>query len=162
MTSWAAASVIAPATTGAPPSTAPAVSSSTAATSISAAVIAWPTFVRGPSVETFATWSRRVALARRWLGEGISDADRFAGQQSHIRGLDGSLISACRRVHLSALILHLLNFFFDRVDDMVEFLEFLQEVGDVKESIAIEANVHKRRLHAGKHACDTALIDAAN
>jgi hypothetical protein len=111
-------------------------------------------------VETFATW--HVAEARSWLGECVSDADRFAWQQSHIRGLDGPLISACRRVHLSALILHLLNFFFDRVDDMVEFLEFLQEVGDVEEGVAIEADVHKRRLHAGKHACDTTFVDAAN
>src|SRR5579859_3179466 len=139
-----------------------AISSSTAATSISAALIARPTFVRGPSVETFATWSRRVALAQGWLGERVSNTDRFAGQQSHIRRLDRALLSACRRVHLAALILHFLNFFFDRVDDMVEFLELLKEVGDVEESVAIEANVHKRRLHAGKHACDTAFIDAAN
>lgn len=113
-------------------------------------------------METFATWNWRVALARGWLGESVSNADRFTGQQGHIHGLYGSLLSACRRVHLAALILHFLNFFFDRVDDMVEFLELLKEVGDVEESVTIEANVHKRRLHAGKHACDTALIDAAN
>jgi hypothetical protein len=118
--------------------------------------------MRGPSAEAFATRSWRIALALGCLGEHVSNADRFTGQQSHVRRLDGTLLGACRRVHLSALILHFLNFFFDRVDDMVEFLEFLQEISYVEESVAIEANVHKRRLHAGKHACDTAFIDAAN
>src|SRR5579864_6169029 len=163
MTSRSAASATSTAVAaGASASTAPAVSSSTAAASISAAIVARPRFVRGSSVEIFATRSWRVALAQGRLGESVSNADCFTGQQSHIRRLDGSLLSACRRVHLSALILHFLNFFFDRVDDMVEFLEFLQEVGDVEESVAIEANIHKRGLHAGKHACDTAFIDAAN
>jgi len=113
-------------------------------------------------VGTFATWSWRVALARGRLGECVSDADGFPGQQGHIHGLDGSLISACRRVHLSALIRHFLSFFFDGVDDMVEFLEFLEEVGDVEECVAIEANVHEGRLHAGKHACDSSFVDAAD
>src|SRR5579864_4754023 len=165
MTSRAAASPIATSAAvaaGASASTAPTVSSSTAAASISAAIIARPTFVRRPSVETLATRSRRVALTQGGLGERVSNADRFTGQQSHVRRLNRALLSARRRVHLAALILHFLNFFFDRVDDMVEFLELLKEVGDVEESVAIEANVHKRRLHAGKHACDTAFIDAAN
>lgn len=162
MTSRTAASAIAPTATGASAPTATAVSSSTAAASVSAAIVARPPFVRGPSVEILATWSCAMALARGWLGECVSHADRFAGQQGHVRGLNGSLIRAGRRVHLSALILHFLDFFFDRVDDMVEFLELLEKVGDVEESVAIEANVHKRRLHAGKHACDSSFVYAAD
>jgi hypothetical protein len=37
----------------------------------------------------------------------------------------------------------------------------LHEVGDVEEGVALQANLHEGRLHAGKHARDAAVVDGA-
>ncbi len=47
------------------------------------------------------------------------------------------------------------------LEDLVIFFLVLVEVGNVKEGITIEADIHKRRLHAGEHAANPPLIDTA-
>src|SRR5689334_17616392 len=42
---------------------------------------------------------------------------------------------------------------------LVITLHVFQEVGDVKERIALQAYVDERRLHARKHACDFAFVN---
>jgi hypothetical protein len=66
------------------------------------------------------------------------------------------------RKHLSTLVLHLLDFFFYGGDDVIEFLDFFEEVCYVEESVAIEADFHEGRLHAGKHAGDSSLVNTAD
>jgi hypothetical protein len=66
------------------------------------------------------------------------------------------------RKYLAALFLHLLHFLFDGRDDLVVLLDSFEEVADVEEGVAIEADIHKGRLHAGQHASDTAFVNAAN
>ena len=44
--------------------------------------------------------------------------------------------------------------------DVVEPFNFFQEVADVQEGVAIQADFDERRLHTGKHARDLALVDA--
>ena len=63
---------------------------------------------------------------------------------------------------LAALVLHLLDLVLDCGDNVIEFLDVFQEIADVQEGVAIEADFDEGRLHAGKHACDTAFVDAAD
>jgi hypothetical protein len=48
-----------------------------------------------------------------------------------------------------------------RVAVIVVF-EIFENIADVKESVAIEADVNERRLHAGEDAGNSAFIDAAD
>ena len=41
-------------------------------------------------------------------------------------------------------------------------LEVFKNVADVEECVAIQADVHESRLHAGEDACDFSFIDAAD
>jgi len=41
------------------------------------------------------------------------------------------------------------------------FFLLFEEIRDVEESVALEAEVHKRGLHAGKNPGDTALVNGA-
>jgi hypothetical protein len=45
---------------------------------------------------------------------------------------------------------------------VIVVLKIFENVADVEESIAIEADVHERRLHAGKNASDSAFVDATD
>src|ERR1700722_13498352 len=45
---------------------------------------------------------------------------------------------------------------------VIVILEVFENVAYVKEGIAIQADIHKRGLHAGEDAGDSALVDAAN
>ena len=47
-------------------------------------------------------------------------------------------------------------------DVLVEIFDTFEEVGDVEESVAIETDIHKGRLHAGQHARHTPLVDASD
>ena len=49
---------------------------------------------------------------------------------------------------------------FARLDLLV--LERLRDVVDVEKSVALESDVHERRLHAGEHPRDAALVQAAD
>src|SRR5438105_5522035 len=44
----------------------------------------------------------------------------------------------------------------------VELLERVDDVGDVEEAVAFEADVDERRLHAGEDLRDAALVDVAD
>jgi len=41
-------------------------------------------------------------------------------------------------------------------------LEVLKNVADVEKSVAIQADIHESRLHAGEDACDFSFVDAAD
>jgi hypothetical protein len=45
---------------------------------------------------------------------------------------------------------------------VIVIFEVFEDVAYVKESVAIEANIDERRLHAWEHAGYAALVDAAN
>ncbi len=45
---------------------------------------------------------------------------------------------------------------------MVVLLEMFQEIADVQEGVAIEADIHKGRLHAGKNSCDAAFVETSD
>jgi hypothetical protein len=91
---------------------------------------------------------RRLARSRR--------------RRLHIERLECRRGRSSGAEHLAALVLHLLNFFLGGSYDVVEFFEVFEEVADVEESVAIESDFNESRLHAGQHACNTALVDASN
>jgi hypothetical protein len=74
----------------------------------------------------------------------------------------GSLSGGRLGKYDAALLLHLVDLALDRGDDVIVVFEVFQEVPDVEESVAIETDVDKGRLHAGKHARDAAFVDAAD
>ncbi len=45
---------------------------------------------------------------------------------------------------------------------VIVVLEVFENVADVEESVAIEANVHERGLHTGEDAGDSSFVDAAD
>jgi hypothetical protein len=45
---------------------------------------------------------------------------------------------------------------------VIVVFQIFEEVPDVEESVAIEADIHKGRLHAGKHARNATFVDAAD
>src|SRR5260370_19813208 len=45
---------------------------------------------------------------------------------------------------------------------MIVVLEVFENVADVEESVAIEANVHESGLHTGEDAGDSSFVDAAD
>jgi hypothetical protein len=45
---------------------------------------------------------------------------------------------------------------------VIIILEIFENVADVKEGIAIKADIHERGLHAGEDAGDSAFVDTAN
>ena len=70
---------------------------------------------------------------------------------------DDSAICGGRRKHFAGR-LRLLWRPLDFRLDVIVVLEMFQEIADVQEGVAIEATVHKRRLHSGKNACDPAFV----
>jgi hypothetical protein len=45
---------------------------------------------------------------------------------------------------------------------MIVVLEVFENITDIKEGIAIQADIHESRLHAGKDAGDFSFVDAAD
>jgi hypothetical protein len=45
---------------------------------------------------------------------------------------------------------------------VIVILKIFENVADVQEGIAIQADINERRLHAGKNAGDSAFVDAAD
>ena len=45
---------------------------------------------------------------------------------------------------------------------MVVVFQMFQEIADVQEGVAIEANIHKGRLHTGEDSCNAAFVEAAD
>ena len=80
----------------------------------------------------------------------------------HVRRFRRRRDRTCRRENLPALVLHLLDFFFDGGNDVIQFLDIFKEIGDVQEGVAIETDIDKGRLHAGKHARYTTFVNASN
>jgi hypothetical protein len=83
------------------------------------------------------------------------------------RSLDGRVVDhptvyGGGRKHLAARLRHLLEFGLDRSGNVVVVLEVFQEIADVQEGVAIEANIHKGRLHTGEDSCDAAFVEASD
>src|SRR5690348_4980684 len=108
-------------------------------------------------------WARRVVSARvigrRFSAAFPSAAKALPGQRRNLRfsSLRNRRFSRLlglpvrtrrRRAMIFRVLIHVFN--------------FLEEIADVEEGVAIEANVDKGRLHAGKHACDSPFVDAAD
>jgi hypothetical protein len=98
----------------------------------------------------------RRRIGRRF-GAGLGRI-RSAVRRSRQRGRRIRL----RRKHFAALLLHLLNFIFDGRDDVIVLLEIFEEIADVEKCVAIEADIHKGRLHAGQHARDATFVNASD
>ena len=45
---------------------------------------------------------------------------------------------------------------------VIVVFEIFKHVADVEKCIAIEADIHERRLHAGEDASDSTFVNAAN
>jgi hypothetical protein len=45
---------------------------------------------------------------------------------------------------------------------VIVILEIFENVADVQEGVAVQADIHECRLHAGKNASDSAFVDAAD
>ena len=80
----------------------------------------------------------------------------------HINRLDYRRSPGIRRENLPALLFHLLGLVLDSGDDVVQLFNLFHEVADVQEGVAIEANLHKGRLHAWQHACNFAFVDTSD
>src|SRR5690348_4101918 len=108
-------------------------------------------------------WARRVVparvIGRRFSAAFPSAAEAFAGQRRNLR------FSSLRKRRFSRLLglpvrTRRRRAMIFRV--LIHVFNFLEEIADVEEGVAIEANVDKGRLHAGKHACDSPFVDAAD
>jgi hypothetical protein len=55
-----------------------------------------------------------------------------------------------------------LEFGLDRSGNVVVVLKMFQEIADIQEGVAVEANIHKGRLHAGEDSCDAAFVEASD
>ncbi len=80
----------------------------------------------------------------------------------NIGRLDGGVAFFGGSKHLAALRLHFLYFVFDGFDDVINFLDLFEEIADVQEGVAIEADIHKGRLHARQHARHAAFVNASD
>ncbi len=45
---------------------------------------------------------------------------------------------------------------------VIVIFEVFEDVADVQECVAVQPDIHERRLHTGKHAGDPAFVDAAD
>jgi hypothetical protein len=66
-----------------------------------------------------------------------------------------------RRLHLRTLLLRLSRLRHRHILKFFLLVLFLEEIGHVKERVALQSNVHKGRLHAGKHARNAPFVDGA-
>jgi hypothetical protein len=88
---------------------------------------------------------------RRGVFTGVR-AKRFAGQQfdggfaRFRRGRDGGAGRVLLAMSMAVIVI----------------FEIFENVGDVQESVAIEADVNESGLHTGEHAGDAAFVDAAD
>ncbi len=77
------------------------------------------------------------------------DGADFAGQNVDGSAAgDGRANLSCRRVGVAVA--------------MVVVVEVFEDVADIEESVAVEADVDESRLHAGKNAGDFTFVDAAD
>src|ERR1700680_483939 len=78
--------------------------------------------------------------------------DRFMG---------ASGVSRRGREHFTDWLRRFLEFVLNRCNVVVVFQVF-QEIADVQEGVAIEANIHKGRLHAGEDSCNAAFVQTSD
>jgi hypothetical protein len=96
---------------------------------------------------------------RKFRVRGIVAKERNSFDISRLKSRN---CGAGRGENLAALRFHLLGFLLYGGDNVVEFLDVFQEIADVEEGVAIEANLHKGGLHAWQHARHFAFVDASN
>jgi hypothetical protein len=94
-------------------------------------------------------WLRRLGRRRDWF-------------RYRLGGSRDSAIRSGRRIHFIAFRLRRpLHFGLDR-GHVVVLLKMFQEIADVQEGVAIEADVHKGRLHSRKNPGYSALVKTSN
>ncbi len=77
------------------------------------------------------------------------------------RGLASLGGSSGRNHHDGGAAIELQNLFFDAGDDLVVLVVVFEEIGNIKEGVAVQADIDKGRLHARQHAGDSSFVDAA-
>ncbi len=65
------------------------------------------------------------------------------------------------RKHFADRLRRLLEFVLDRSNVVVVFQVF-QEIADVQEGVAIEANIHEGRLHTRENSCNAAFVETSD
>ena len=78
-------------------------------------------------------------------------SERLAGQQ-----LDGRAVTLRHCGNGQRLVMLLVRL------AVLVILEVFEDVADVEKRIAVEADVHESRLHAGEDACDFSFVNAAD
>jgi hypothetical protein len=94
---------------------------------------------------------------------------RWSFNRSGRKSLPGrSLVASFRPVdsfssfsRRPAAALHLEHFVFDSADNGFVLIVVLKEIGDIKEGVAIEADIDECRLHSRQNARYTAFVDAS-
>src|ERR1700736_6777705 len=90
-----------------------------------------------------------VSVGKGLAGQGFDDVRRIAG-----RAVSDSWCVVGRNARM--LVVSMFGM------AMVVVFEIFKDVADIKESVAVEADVHESRLHAGEDAGDFAFVDAAD
>jgi hypothetical protein len=75
---------------------------------------------------------------------------------------DNAAVSGGRRKHFAGRLRRMLRRPLSLRLYVIVVLEMFQEIADVQEGVAIEAYIHKRRLHSRKNACDPAFVEASD
>jgi hypothetical protein len=83
------------------------------------------------------------------------------GQGTEVQSMRRATTSG-RGKHFATWLFRLLNFVLDRRGYVVVVLKMFQEIADVQEGVAIEANIHKGRLHTGEDSCDAAFVETSD
>jgi hypothetical protein len=78
----------------------------------------------------------------------VRTAQRFSRKNFHRRSASAIFRGGHRRLLVPVSV--------------IVVLEIFENVADVQEGIAVQADVHECRLHAGKNASDSAFVDAAD
>ena len=94
----------------------------------------------------------RVRMNMRSMRGRFGNRARFA---------DSAIIDGGGREYFRALMLLFLGFF-GRSGHVVVVFQMLEEIADVQEGVAIQANIHEGRLHPGENSCNAAFVEAAD
>jgi hypothetical protein len=114
---------------------------------------------------------KSLAFQRRDDGRSLKSLDRFDGldhrryrfrdmdRRSDMRGSPTTIRR--RRKHFAVLWPRSVDLGLDG-SNVVVVLEMFQKIADVQEGVAIEADIHEGRLHAGKNPGDAAFVETSD
>src|SRR5882757_7746510 len=94
---------------------------------------------------------------------GVSGSGCRSIRKRLVRGgrFNNAAIGGRRRKHFAALMLRSLDLGLGR-GYVVVFFQMFQEIADVQEGVAIEADIHKGGLHAGENSCYASFVEATD